>query len=102
MSLVFWFAFNLASLLIIILFKTTLPSDIPLYYSRIWGETRLAKNSMLFLLPVGSLLLGTFNVGIIIKFLQEEKFITRLVVVNNAVISFLSFLAVFNIITIMQ
>lgn len=51
----------LAQLLLIGLFITALPPQIPLFYSRAWGASQLSPPAFLWLLPSGSLSILLFN-----------------------------------------
>lgn len=60
--------------LLLILWKRNLyPEQIPLYYSRPWGEEQLAPNKYLFLLPIFSLAVFLFNFQIFRILLKKEE-----------------------------
>ncbi|MDP2860263.1 MAG: hypothetical protein Q8N98_00955 [bacterium] len=87
-AIVFWrkitedkicFIFSLVSLLFLLftiyylLFAIdNLPSEVPLFYSKIWGEKRLAPVSSLWLLPGLGLGLWVFNTVLAVKFFCER------------------------------
>jgi len=73
------FIFSLASLIFLLfaicylLFNfDNLPSEAPLFYSKIWGEKRLAPASFLWLLPGLGLGLWVFNTILAVKFFRER------------------------------
>lgn len=100
--LIFWILSLLISFAAIFYFKNNLPRTVPLFYSRIWGEERLADNGFLFLLPLGSLFFGIFNLVFSARFFSEEKFITRILQITTVVLSVLTLFSVINIINLVR
>ena len=89
-----------ASFLILFLFFDKLPKEVPLFYNRVWGEMRLAPKNLLFILPIGSLFLGIFNLGYSLKFLEKEIILARILQGITIILSILTFLGVINIIKV--
>lgn len=50
-----------------------LPKEIPLFYSRVWGEAQLTGKSLIFL-PIGGIfLLGIFNLSLAANFHEHDR-----------------------------
>ena len=61
----------------------TLPPQIPLFYSKPWGEDQLADSWMIFLLPVILDLLFFFNNFIYQRFFPENMFVKKIIFYLN-------------------
>lgn len=55
-----------------------LPPQIPLFYSRLWGEDQLADLWLIFLLPFFMNLLYFFNKDILNRFYSENELIKNI------------------------
>ncbi len=78
------------SLYIIFVNKDTLPPEIPLWYSKVWGEQRLASQEWLWIIPVLIILVFIVN-QIIVKLLDSKgliKVVTWSSVVFGIIISY--------------
>lgn len=106
------FFFILSNILIIILTfglaffsYSDLPPEVPLWYSRPWGETQLAPKMFIFLIPLISLLIFGANLIIpdLIRFEKIEEnerkviFIKDCLVFVSLVISLINLITVFKI-----
>ena len=60
-----------------------LPPVVPLFYSRPWGESQLAKTYLLFLLPFLTLLFILINNFIKFRFFKGNEFIDKLITYYN-------------------
>lgn len=66
-------------LLVLIIKSHQLPTLVPLFYSRPWGEEQLAPSSFLFLIPSFSLVIYIFNLFFSRLLLNKgEKFLALL------------------------
>lgn len=88
----------LVAFLLLLFFWRWLPPQVPLFYSRPWGESQLVSPARLLLLPLLSLLVFILNFGIVLKTSKEEKFIARILVGAGVIFTFLCTLALFRII----
>jgi hypothetical protein len=79
-----------------------LPDLVPLFYSRVWGETQLAARYYLFLPAVGTLLLGIFNFGLAVNYHREDRVSSYLLSGTATLISFLTAITIFNIINLIK
>ncbi|MFH0863588.1 MAG: hypothetical protein V1858_00655 [Candidatus Gottesmanbacteria bacterium] len=52
------------SLVFLLFFWPKLPSEVPLFYSLPWGKEQLANTTYLFILPLGSILIGFINLSL--------------------------------------
>lgn len=66
-------------MLIVFLFKLNrLPLQIPLFYSRLWGEDQLVDTWLIFLLPIFLNLLFFINNYIFKKFYSDNELIKKI------------------------
>lgn len=86
----------LVQFLIIIFFITELPPQIPLFYSRPWGEAQLSSPLMLVILPVFSIAFLVTNTLLATTFLEKEIFLSKLLIFGSTLVS------VFNLVTIVK
>lgn len=101
----FWFLcfliiglFGLTSLILIILKRPGLPPQVPLFYSRPWGEEQLASKDHLFLIPItilGILIANLLLAGLLWK---KSQFITKILIGLALICSFLIALTLIKII----
>ncbi len=68
-----------ADLLLIFVKRSRLPEQVPLFYSRPWGQEQLAAKDYLFLIPLFSFLVFILNYYLSLILLKKgEKFLTIL------------------------
>jgi len=63
-----------------------LPDQIPLFYSKPWGEAQIADSWYLFVLPVLMNVFFFFNRYIAIKFFPEEAVFEKLLRITNIIL----------------
>ena len=80
----------------------SLPDQIPLFYSRKWGEGQLAARGYVFVPVAGSFLLGIFNFCLGINFHPSEKVLSYLFAGTAVIISALTAITTFNIINLIK
>lgn len=94
LNLILW----LVSFFLLLFFWRWLPPQVPLFYSRPWGESQLVSPIGLILLPLFSLLIFILNFGLILRTFKEERFIARILAGAGLIFTFLCTLALFRII----
>lgn len=77
-----------------------LPPQLPLFYSRPWGEEQLATPSFLLLLPLGALVIGFLNIGMAGFLFEEFPFLARILIWSSVLVSLISAITVFKIVTL--
>jgi hypothetical protein len=77
-----------------------LPPQIPLYYSRPWGEDQLARPEALFLLPLGILLAALVNFGMALFLFEEFPFLARILVGSTILIFLLISISLLKIVSL--
>jgi len=77
-----------------------LPDQIPLYFSRPWGESWLAPSHMIFLLPSFSLIIILINSTIAMLIHRQWSLLARLLQAFSLVFSILSLVALFQVINL--
>lgn len=83
-------------------FFSLLPSQIPIFYTRGWGEAQLAPKSYLFLPIIGTVLLGIFNLGLATTFHPKDRVISYLLAGTAALVAILTTLTLGSIINLMK
>lgn len=89
----------LSSLSLILFLRFKLPPQVPLFYSRPWGEEQLTSPHSLFLLPgvIFVILLINLVAG---SFFSEEKLILRILALTGALSAFFGFFALIKILAL--
>lgn len=83
----------------LIVFKfNDLPSQVPLYYSRPWGEEQLASTTSLFLLPTFSIIVLIINNLIANLLLKSIPMLSRLLVIFSLAFSLFTSISLAKII----
>ena len=83
----------------LIIFKfNDLPSQVPLYYSRPWGEGQLASATSLFLLPTFSIIVLIINNLIANLLLKSIPMLSRLLVIFSLAFSLFTSISLAKII----
>ena len=78
------------SWLSLVWFWGKLPPEVPLLYSRPWGEEQLVPQSFILLLPGLSTLFSLVNLRLASFFFAQEKFMSQLIVWLNGVVTILA------------
>lgn len=88
----FVFIFFLISVTIqgalIVLNWRTLPPQVPIFYSKPWGEPMLAAPIFLWILPSLTVIFVIVNYFVALYLLRSQYFLNRVLVVFSAIISF--------------
>ena len=95
----FVIVFAVLSIIIIIYNWNKYPPTIPLFYSKPWGIDRLSTTPMLLLLPLSALFWHGIN--ILMSTYETKKYITftQILFLTSFLLSFLSFIIVLRITT---
>jgi len=96
------FRWNITIILFQLIFLVSkfshLPQQVPLFYSRPWGEARLAPISTLFLLPGFSIIILLVNHLLAAIFLKSISLFTYLSVVFSLLFSSFSLISIVKIV----
>jgi hypothetical protein len=79
---------------------SSLPPEVPLYYSLPWGQSQLSSASSLFILPTISLVLLLINHLFAISLAKTSILLSRLLVVVSLIFSLLSLITILQIVYI--
>jgi hypothetical protein len=90
-------ALNIASIICIGALWTRLPSMVPLWFSRPWGNDQLAHPLWLLILPLGSVSLYFVNLGISAFLAAEYLIFAQIASLTSLLVSLLSFVALVKI-----
>lgn len=94
--------FIIIQIIIISVNFSSLPPQIPLYYSRPWGEPQLASATSIILLPSASIFVLVANNLLAVFFLKSVQLLSRLLVVGSLAFSFFSAVAVYQIVNLIS
>lgn len=81
-------------------FWRSLPPAIPFWYSRPWGEDRLAPPGFLFLLLAAAIIIYATNVVVAARVGNEHPMFARVLLLTATLVSTLSFIIVIRILTL--
>jgi hypothetical protein len=90
----------IAQIVLIIWFYNQLPPEIPLFFSRPWGEQWLTSSSLIIILPLFSLVTLLLNYSLAIFYHQKKLLLSQLLVVFAFIISLFSTVSVLKIISL--
>lgn len=99
--LVFCLVLSASQVILIIISWSKFPTQIPLFYSKPWGESMLAAPSFIWILPSLAFTFSLVNFVIAVFVHKVEKFIARVLVFASGLVSFISFYAVLKIVTLL-
>jgi len=85
---------------IIVLAFSRLPPQIPLFFSRPWGESQLAPPSSLFLLPLFSFAILLLNTSLAAFLIEKNNFLASVLSLGSAVFSLFGLIALLKIIAL--
>lgn len=74
---------NLLMLVVFFLHLNSLPPQIPLFFSRSWGEDQLADTWFILTLPVILNFLYFFNFSIYNRFFPKNNFVKKIIIYLN-------------------
>ena len=81
---------------------SNLPREIPLFYSRTWGERQLVRSTYIYLPLLGTFLLGVLNIAFASVIYSRDKVLAYVLVGAASLISVLAALTVFNIVNLFR
>lgn len=87
---------------LILWYFNQLPPELPLFYSRNWGQSWLSSTSSIFILPLFSLIVMIINYSLAIYFYNRKSLLSQLLVVFSFILSFLCTVAVIEIISLVS
>lgn len=94
--------FGFAQLAILAFFWRQFPPQVPLFYSRPWGQEQLVNPLGLLLLPAISFLVTFANLAFASLMPEEEKLTSQLLVIFATVFNFLCLITLFKIATLIS
>jgi len=89
-----------AQVILIIWFFGQLPPEIPLFFSRPWGQSWLAPYSSILILPLFSLIVSLVNYLLALFYYQKKLLLSQLLVIFAFIISLFSTVSVLKIISL--
>lgn len=90
-------ALVLVMFLLITLMIGRLPPSVPLYFTLPWGESRLAPKLMLYILPIITLILIVFNLGLGRLSDKLSPLLPRVLAVSTSIIAGMMLISILGI-----
>lgn len=87
-------------LIVLALVWQKLPPELPLFYSRPWGEQQLIRKDWFFILPLSCLIFNIANVRLASLLFKKELLLSQLLVWSSTIICLLTSITLFKIISI--
>ena len=94
------FAFIFLSSIVIWRSSAQFPLAVPLWFSREWGEQRLAEPVFLWIIPLISLLVVVINLFLSRFFDQKEPIISSILIWSTPIVSGLFFYTLLEIVSV--
>lgn len=94
------FGFLVFDLLLVVSLWSNLPPEVPLFYSRPWGQEQLAQKLWLFFLPFICFLVTIINFRLASLFYKKEPFLAKIFVWTSFIIAFLVSINIIRILLI--
>lgn len=88
------------SLAVLAWYWKRLPPAVPLWYSRPWGEERLAHPAFLLVLVFGSIAVYLINLFVSVYITSEHPTFTKTLLLTSTLVNSLAFVAVARILTL--
>lgn len=86
--LIFCILSILAQISLILVSWGNLPPQLPIFYSRPWGEAMLASPLLLWILPTIAVFLTIVNFSVAIFWFKTNHFLMRVLVIFTALVAF--------------
>lgn len=90
----------IVQIVLIVWFFNQLPPEIPLFFSKPWGQLWLTSSSSIFVLPLFSLVVLLLNYFLAIFYHQRKPLLSQLLVIFASIISLFSTVSVLEIINL--
>ncbi|MBL7078559.1 hypothetical protein ISS42_02790 [Candidatus Shapirobacteria bacterium] len=81
-------------LITIVLFFTQLPPEIPLFFSRPWGQFQLTSPFSLLLLPLFSFIILLINLFLASLLIEKNEFLTNILTLSSLIFAFFALVAI--------
>ena len=89
---------SLLSIILLVFVWQRLPPEVPLWYSRPWGESQLANSLWLFLLPLGSVFWFMVSLLCSVYLTKNHLTFTQILFLSTVVTSMLSCITLVQIV----
>jgi len=89
---------SLLSIILLVFVWQRLPPEVPLWYSRPWGESQLANSLWLFLLPLGSVFWFMVSLLCSVYLTKDHLTFTQILFLSTVVTSMLSCITLVQIV----
>lgn len=77
--------------------RQVLPPEVPLFYSRPWGEERLVASEELWIIPTSCGAIFVVNTVLMWLFYPREKDLARILAASSVIVSFLGLVFLWRI-----
>lgn len=87
-----------ASLIILAIFWAKLAPEVPLWYSRPYGESQLASAWVLWLIPVACLTINLITIRLSGAVIEEDKFLAQMMTIVSGLTTAMALVTVIKVI----
>ncbi len=101
-SLIACFLFLFLQCALIAFYWKRLPPEIPIFYSMPWGGQMLGKTAFIWVIPFIDLIITLLNLALVVTFVKENKFLTKILVSSTLIVGFVTFYSVAKTITLLS
>lgn len=88
------------SLIILTVFWGKLPPEIPLWYSRPYGDNQLAASWTLWLIPLTNLIINLTTIRLSGTVIEEDKFLAQIMTIVSSLTTLMSLITIIKIISL--
>lgn len=94
-------AFIILEIIVISLHFNNLPPEIPIFYSRTWGEAMIGPNIFIWIFPTMAVVFAVVNFVVYSVFFRNNKFLARILFMSTLLIGFTTFWGAMKIATLL-
>lgn len=87
---------------VVAIYFGNLPPEIPIFYSRTWGESMLGQKYLIWILPSIAAFISLVNLTVNFIFFRNNKFLSRVLFASNIIIGFTTFWGAIKIATLLS
>ncbi len=87
-----------ASLIVLAIFWAKITPEVPLWYSRPYGEGQLASAWVLWLIPVASLIINIITIRLSGAVIEEDKFLAQMMTIVSGLTTLMALVTVIKVI----
>lgn len=86
------------NLIILAMIWSKMPPEVPLWYSRPYGETQLAAGWVLWLIPLTSLIISLTTIRLSGAVIEEDKFLAQMMTVASSLTTTMTLITIIKMV----